>query len=343
MISYLARRLVEVIVAMFAITALIFLFLHLHPGGPCGVFHMVPSSTGEGETRLEPAPAYVNCVDYFHLDQPLVSQYLDLMGNYLHGNLGVSTAPGATPVGTIIADHLPITLLLISVGIVIQQAIALPLGVFAALHRYSFFDGVFTVLSYVFLSIPAFILAMGLIYFVSVEWDLLPCCQASDFSLPVALTSSWFAGLPHHPALYLGDLARHLLLPAMTLALVGIAIDSRFMRAAMLHVLGQDYIRTAQAKGLRRRTIIFKHAFRNALPPIITNVGLYFPALIGSAMVIETVYSYSGIGYTFTQAILGGDTALLQAIFLFSTFAVLLANLVADVAYAIADPRIRYE
>lgn len=338
MARYVARRLVEVAVALFAISTLVFLILHFKPGGPCNSGYVLPN-----QHNYQPVPSNANCADFFHLDQPLVTQYLDLVGGYLHGNLGVGLDSSHVPVATTIGEHLPTTLLLLTTSFLLQQLIAIPLGVMAAVKRHSVFDGAFSVFSYGALSTPAFILGFTLLWVVTVVWGVLPPGHASDDLLPVLLNGSWFAMLPHHPALLLGDMLRHLILPATTLAMTGIAIDSRFLRAAMLQVLDEEYIRMARAKGLTRRTIIFKHALRNALPPVITNIALYFPALIGTAMVVETVFSYQGIGYTFTQAILRADTALEQAIFLLSTAAVLLANLAADVVYALADPRVRYE
>ena len=154
------------------------------------------------------------------------------------------------------------------------------------------------------------------------------------------------------PGFILGDLLQHLILPAFTLTIGGIAIDSRFMRAAMLQVLHQEYIRTARAKGLPRRTVIFKHAFRNALLPIITNIGLYLPAFIGGVVVVESVFTWGGLGYAFSQAINGGpfgggfgvgDIPTLQALVMLSAAAVTIANLIADLSYAWLDPRIRDE
>lgn len=345
MMRYAARRLAEVALVLFAISTLIFIVLHLAPGGPCGVAPSTTSGTETGVAFTQPAPAptFVNCVDYYHLDEPVVYQYLDFVSNYLHGNLGTSLQMGEPSVGTILMDHLPATILLITSSFIVQQLIALPLGMLAAVRRYSFFDGLFSVLSYIFLSGPPFILGLLLIYVLGVEWRLLPPQRASDVALPILGTPDWFGMLFQQPALLLGDLMSHLVLPATTLAVIGIALDSRFMRAAMLQVLDEDYIRTAKAKGVRGRRIIFVHAFRNALPPIITNIALYLPALIGSAMVVETVFSYTGIGYTFTQAIEQGNTPVEEAVFLVSTVAVLLGNLLADIAYALADPRVRYD
>jgi peptide/nickel transport system permease protein len=236
----------------------------------------------------------------------------------------------------------------------LQQLLALPLGVLAALRPYTLYDGVLTFISYVFLSIPAFFLALILIYIFPAQLGWFSVAHSESPLLPVIGTGDWWHALLSDPGFVLGDLAQHLVLPAFVLMSTGVAIDSRFMRAAMLQVLHQDYIRTAKAKGLPRRTVIFKHAFRNALLPIITNIGLYLPALIGGVVVVETVFTWGGLGSMFGEAIgvrglgpggftAGADFAILQTLLLFSALAVLLANLLADVAYAWLDPRIRYE
>lgn len=281
------------------------------------------------------------CVAQLALDRPISDQYLAFLSAYAHGDLGSGAAGGS--VSAIILHGLPLTVLLVATSFFFQQLIALPLGIYAAVRRYSAFDGIFTFVSYLGLSVPAFILGIALIYLFAVHWPLAPAGRATDITLPVFWTRDWFAALATNPLVVLGDLSRHLVLPAFTLMVVGIAVDSRFMRAAMLHVLHEDYIRTAKAKGLRSRTVLFKHAFRNALLPIITNFGLYLPSLVGGAVVVETVFNWDGLGYAFASAIRTDDLATLQALLLLSSLAVLLANLLADLAYGWADPRIRYE
>jgi len=242
----------------------------------------------------------------------------------------------------VLAQHLPATALLILSAFIVQQLIALPLGALAAVYRQSLFDGAFSIFSYTLLAIPAFVLGIILIAALGVDAGGFPTGQSASVTLPVLGTAAWFHLLIHSPALVLGDALRHLVMPAMSLALVGIALDSRFMRASMLSVLDEEYIRTARAKGIRPAKIIFKHAFRNAVPPIITNVALYVPILIGSAMVVERIFQYNGIGYLFAQTIQAADYPVVQSILLLLTAVVLIANLLADIAYRVADPRIRH-
>lgn len=323
---YIIRRLLQTVITLFLLSILFFLLTRLQPGTIC---------------------SGLNCVQALNLDQPLSTQYLDWIGPLLHGDFG--TSAGGQPVNLIIEQHLPPTILLVGVSLLIQQAIALPLGIFAALRPYSVLDQILTFGSYVALSVPAFVLGFVLINLFSEHWLLFPPGHYEDVAVPFLWTGDWFTAFFQNPGFVLGDLLLHLVLPAFTLTVTGIAIDSRFMRAAMLQVLHQDYIRTARAKGVGRKRIIFKHAFRNALLPIITNLGLYLPALIGGVVVVEAVFTYGGLGYTFSQAIIGsslagqGDLPVLEALAILSALAVIIANLLADIAYAWLDPRIRFE
>lgn len=332
MTTYIARRLLQTLIVLIGLSAVFFFLTHLAPGGPCQAQN---ASTPRDIARLH------QCVIRLGLNKPIPVQFQAWVVAVLHGNFGV-TLGGQTVLSVILAA-LPVTILLATVSYVFQQLIALPLGVFSALKQYSFFDTVFTFLSYVGLSMPTFWLGIMLIYFFAVHWRIFPVGQVDAINLPIFWTHDWFVALSHNPGYILGDLASHLVLPAITLMVVGIAADSRFMRASMLDVIHQDYIRTARAKGLKRRTVIFKHAFRNAVLPIITNVALYLPTLVGGFIITETVFTYFGVGYLFYTSIGNGDFAVVQALLMLSALAVLLANLLADLTYAWVDPRIRYD
>lgn len=331
--TYIVRRLLQAVLILFGLSIIFFVILHLTPGGPCAGFE------GPGvqqQTRM------VACVQRLGLDKPLVVQYVNSMNTYLHGDFGNSSSTG-DPVTTVIVSKLPATILLMGSSYLLQQMIALPLGIFAALRQYSFFDQAFTFLSYVGLSMPTFWLGLLLIFFFAWHWTLLPPGRVEDVALPVFWSHEWFVMLGQNPGLILGDLARHLIMPMLTLCIVGIATDSRFMRASMLEVINQDYIRTAKAKGLSRATVIFKHAFRNAVLPIITNIALYLPALVGGAVITETIFTWGGIGYLFITSVENNDYPIVQALLMIGALAVLLANLLADLTYAWVDPRIRYD
>jgi peptide/nickel transport system permease protein len=331
--TYIIRRLIQAFFILIGLSVVFFLILHLTPGGPCSAFE------GQGLTGAIKMRA---CINRLGLDQPLLIQYVNTMSQYLHGNLGNSVLSG-TSVAQVFADKMPATILLMGSSYILQQMISLPLGVFAALRQYTFFDQFFTFVSYVGLSMPTFWLGLILIFILAVRLNWLPAGRVEDVSLPVFWSHDWFVMLGHNPGLLLGDLLKHLLMPMMVLMVTGIAADSRYMRSAMLEVIRQDYIRTAKAKGLSPRVVIFKHAFRNALLPIITNVGLYLPLLLGGAVITETIFSWGGIGYLYISAIQNSDYPVIQAVSMIGALAVLVANLLTDLTYAWVDPRIRYD
>ncbi len=330
--TYILRRLLQALFILVGLSVVFFVILHITPGGPCAAFE------GGG---IAAAAKQQACVTRLGLDRPLVAQYFSQMGVYLHGDLGQSVSGDS--VSAVIAQKLPATVLLMGSSYIIQQMIALPLGVFTALKQYTFFDQAFTFLSYVGLSMPTFWLGLILIFVFAVQFNVLPPGRVEDVTIPVFWTHDWFVMLQHQPGLVLGDLLRHLLLPMTVLMVTGIAGDSRFMRGSMLEVIRQDYIRTARAKGLSPRVVIFKHAFRNALLPIITNIGLYLPALLGGAIITETIFTWGGLGWYYITAITTSDYPVIQALSMIGALAVLLANLLTDLAYAWVDPRIRYD
>jgi peptide/nickel transport system permease protein len=330
--TYILRRLLQAVFILVGLSVVFFVILHITPGGPCAAFE------GGG---ISAAAKQQACVTRLGLDRPLAAQYFSQMGVYLHGDLGQSVSGDS--VSAVIAQKLPATVLLMGSSYVIQQMIALPLGVFTALKQYTFFDQAFTFLSYVGLSMPTFWLGLILIFVFAVQFNVLPAGRVEDVTIPIFWSHDWFVMLQHQPGLLLGDLLRHLLLPMTVLMVTGVAGDSRFMRSSMLEVIRQDYIRTARAKGLSPRVVIFKHAFRNALLPIITNIGLYLPALLGGAIITETIFSWGGLGYYYITAITSSDYPVIQALSMIGALAVLMANLLTDLAYAWIDPRIRYD
>jgi peptide/nickel transport system permease protein len=330
--TYILRRLIQAVFILIGLSVVFFVILHLTPGGPCAAYE------GGG---VKAAAQEKACILRLGLDKPMVVQYFNQMGLYLHGDLGLSNYGGT--VSSLIAQKLPATILLMGSSYLLQQLIALPLGVFAALRQYTFFDQFFTFMSYIGLSMPTFWLGLILIYILAVHWTILPAGRVEDVTLPVFWSHSWFVMLGQNPGLILGDLAKHLIMPMFVLMFTGIATDSRFMRASMLEVIHQDYIRTARAKGLSRRVVIFKHAFRNAVLPIITNIALYLPALVGGAIITETIFTWGGLGYLYITSISSYDYAVIQALSMISAVAVLISNLLADLVYAWVDPRIRYD
>lgn len=337
MITYAIRRLLVAIPVFLGITVLLFILVSVTPdGGPLAAY------LGPGK---HPSAAQLDAIKHrFGLDQPLPVRYFLWLRQMAQGDFGFSTQTGQQ-VGVEIAHRLPATLLLIGTSYLLQELIALPLGIFSALRRYSLFDQIFTVLSYVGLSLPTFWFGLMMIMAFGVFFPILPFSGIVDLRATGGVgwgTSQYGAYFAAHPLQEVLDIARHLLLPAIVLAVVGIATDSRFMRASMLEVINMDYIRTARAKGLPRRMVIFKHAVRNALLPIITNIGLTLPALLGGAIVTEQIFSWPGMGWFFVTAAGASDFPVILAYTSILALATILANLLTDLTYAFVDPRIRY-
>jgi peptide/nickel transport system permease protein len=261
----------------------------------------------------------------------------------LHGDLGNSINT-ARPVGDMIGERVPGTLILTVTALVLWVTVAIGIGVYAAVRRYSVFDHTATFFSYVFYSLPTFWLGLMLIFLFGPLLGWLPTggvVNARDW--PAFGSVQFWGAVGGRPWDAFTDIGRHLILPVVTLVAVNIAADSRFVRASMLETLNQDYVRTARAKGLSSRSVIGKHAFRNALLPLVTNVALNLPFLFSGAVVTETIFSWPGMGRLFIEALGDRDYFLLMGIILVTSMIILLANLLADVVYAVVDPRIRYD
>jgi len=336
MLTFLIRRILQSVVILFGLSFVFFFMLHETPGGPCEGY----LSVGAGQAAHA---RYHSCIVRYHLNKSLPEQYWGWLSATAHLDLGVGQ--DGYPVLQTIINRAPATLLLSGISYVIAEMIGLPLGVFAALRRYSFFDSVFTVLSYVGISMPSFWLGALFITFFAVELGWLPTGKIvqdvnhiPDFNGP-----GYWNYVIHNPWHSFTDFGTSLILPASVLAILTIAGDSRFMRASMLEVINQDYIRTARAKGLSRRAVIGKHALRNALMPIITNVALALPQLIGGAIITETIFAWPGMGQLFAHALGNSDYPTIQALLMLSAVGVLIGNICDDLVYAWVDPRIRYD
>jgi peptide/nickel transport system permease protein len=257
------------------------------------------------------------------LDRPLPIQYLDWFGRMLRGDWGHSYRDGASAL-SIIVSHLGATLELMVSATVIAILLGCWIGVLGAVRRYSLFDTLATVGAMIALSIPTFWFGLVTIYIFSVNLGWLPSGNRQTIGDGSAL-----------------DLLHHLIAPAMVLALVETAIWGRFMRSSMLEVVNQDYIRTARAKGIPEWRILTRHALRNALLPMISVAGLQFPTLLGGALVAETVFTWPGMGRLFLDSIGYRDYPVVMGILMFSATMVLIGSLLADLLYAVVDPRIR--
>ena len=260
----------------------------------------------------------------------------------LHGDMGFSLDNGESVSKRIAHAALP-TLLLAGSALILWIGIAILMGVFAAIRRYSFFDQAATVFAYIGLAMPTFWLGLLLIVFFGATLKWLPVSGMINLQVsPPFGTDQYWAFFGKNPIGAIGNLLRHLILPVVTLVFVNIAGDSRFVRASMLEALGQDYVRTARAKGLPGRTVIFRHALRNALLPVVTNIALELPFLFSGALVTESIFSWPGIGKLTIDATRSFDYTILMGVLLITALTVVLANLVADILYAVVDPRIKY-
>ncbi|CAM3223865.1 ABC transporter permease [Brevibacillus invocatus] len=315
MFPYIMRRLLIAIPVLFGVTVFSFFIVNLAPGNPVEMFISPDATQADIELKKEA----------LGLNDPIYVQYLRWMQNLLQGDFGYSFSTYA-PVGEMVASRVLPTLLLMGTALLIAYIVAIPIGVLSATRQYSWLDYLTTGFSFMGISIPNFFLGLGLIYIFSVQLNLLPTGGMNTLGGDGSF----------------GDTLKHLLLPAFVLA-TGIAGSMvRYVRSSMLEILGQDYLRTARSKGLREFLVVNKHAFRNALIPIITVIGMDIPLLIGGAVVTEQIFQWPGLGQLTIQSIGSRDYPTLMAINFIAAITVLLSNLLADILYSVADPRIKY-
>jgi peptide/nickel transport system permease protein len=367
MLRFIAGRVLQAIPVLFLIMVVSFMLMQLAPGGPQAQFNQNPHISKEQVDAwlrnwcLERSPDAFGILREFggwtgiwNCDtQSLFSSQGGLnvlpaglgggTNGIFHGDFGYSINNGL-PVLRQIVERLPATFILMFTAFLIWIGIAIVIGVLAAVKRYSKFDQGATLFSYIFYSLPTFWLGLILIYVFAVTLHWLPSQGIVDpRKAPGAFnTPAYWTGFWKDPLTQIYDISRHLVLPVVTLVAVTVAADSRFVRTAMLDTLSQDYVRTARAKGLPRNKVIFRHAFRNALLPIITSVTLEIAFLFSGAIVTETIFSWPGMGRLFYDGINNRDYFLLMGIVFIGSVFVVMMTLVADVVYAIADPRIRY-
>lgn len=312
--AYILRRLVALIPVWLGATILVFLIMHLAPGDPALIM-LGPKATAESLARLR---------HELGLDQPLPVQYLRWLGKVLHGDLGRSIQL-KRDVAELLRTRMAATGILTLAAGLLATVVGIAVGVMAAVRQRSLWDRGAMVLALVGYAIPVFFLGLVLQIAFGYRWPILP---VSGMNSPGQ--SGW------------GDLLWHLVLPAFTLATGAIALIARMTRSSMLEVIRQDYIRTARAKGLKERLVIYRHALRNALIPVITVVGLQVGYLLGGAVLVEMVFSWPGIGLLMVNAILARDLPVVQGAVLVVATAYVLTNLVVDILYSLTDPRIRY-
>lgn len=320
MTGYLLRRIAAAVPLVFGVLTLTFFMVRLAPGDPASLYISSDISPDFAE-KLRHS---------FGLDQPLHVQYWQWLSSTLRGEFGVSFSKHA-PVFDVIIDTLPRTLLLTSAALALNFIVGIALGIAAAVRRGRMHDHVLGILSLFLYSMPEFWLGLMLILGLSLQIPLFP---ASGMHSPLATY------LP--PFDYALDVLHHMVLPAFVLGIASAAATGRYMRGSLLEVINQDYIRTARAKGIREAVVLTRHALRNALLPIITLFGLSLPFLLGGAVIVETVFGWPGMGKLAVDAIFTRDYPMIIACTFVAGCTVIAGNLLSDVLYGIADPRIRY-
>jgi peptide/nickel transport system permease protein len=313
---YIVRRLLQAVPLLLAISAVAFAILKAQPGGPLAAYEGNPDFTEADRLRLERA---------FGLDQPLPLQYVTWLGSFVRLDWGYSFA-SHQPVLVAIGERLPNTLYLMGTVFVVVILIAIPVGVITALKQYSWLDHVVTGVIFTFLSTPTFWLGLLLIILFGLQLHWLPLGGIQTLGQPFDV----------------GDRLKHLVLPVATIALVQMGGHVRYLRASMLETIGQDYMRTARAKGLGERVVVLRHALKNAAIPFVTIVALDMPELFVGAVITEQIFGWPGMGRLFIDSAFRSDYPVLQGILAVASAFIVLSNLVADVMYGWLDPRIRY-
>ena len=316
--KYVVRRILISIPVFIGITIIMFFLINSAPGDPLAA--LINPEMARDEQMLQEMRRQLG------LDKPIPVRYAIWFGQMLKGNLGNSFITGQ-PVIENIGQRLPATLQLMLVALGLALLIGVPLGILSALRQYTALDYVLTVSSFFWVSVPIFFLGLVLLYVFALKLDMFPISGKQTPGEPFALLDNLW----------------HLVLPALAVATTNIAGFLRYSRSSMLEVIRQDYISTARAKGLRERVVMLRHAFRNALLPIVTLIGLTLPHLFGGAVITETIFQWPGIGMLYVQAVRGRDYNLVMGISFFSALLILLVNLLTDLTYAWIDPRIKYD
>jgi peptide/nickel transport system permease protein len=304
MLRYFVRRMAFLVLTLLGATIIIFSMLHLAPGDPIDLI-VGPNVTPEVRENIR---------HQYGLDRPLAVQYLSFMKSLLHGDLGNSIIQHK-PVSELIAERFFVTLELSLTALFISFLISIPIGIKAALKRNTVTDYALMALSLIGISMPTFWFGLMLLYIVAFKLRF----------FPISGYGTW----------------RHLFLPALTIGITDAALLARMVRSSMLEVIRQDYIRTARSKGLPERVVINRHALRNALIPIITLLGLRIGGVVGGSVVVEIVFARPGLGRLMVDSILARDYPVVQGVMVVLTTCIILGNLLADILYAVVDPRIK--
>lgn len=315
MISYLRHRLLHAVIVFLIVSTFTFILIRQAPGLP----QIMTGDMLTNEDRMQ-------FRENLGLDEPVLQQYFVWWSHMLRGDFGMSWSE-RVPVLEAILNRFPNTLLLAGTALAASILIGVPAGVLSAVKRYSFADHIVSVASLVGLALPNFWLALLMILTFSVHWQILPSAGMYQIGQPTSI----------------GDRIEHLIMPTIVLSVGTLAQLVRYTRSSMLEVLGQDYVRTARAKGLSERVVLNRHALRNALIPIITVIGLQIPRFIGGSIIVETIFAWPGIGRLAYSAALTRDYPLIMGVTVIIAIVVLLSNLLTDICYSLVNPRIRLQ
>ena len=323
MLRYIFKRIINMIPVLIGITLISFLVIHLAPGKPTDLATQLnPKVDFEAKEKL---------IKLYGLDKPIYVQYINwvkMLGKLDFGRSFVDNRP----VMDKIKERLPITIFINVLVLIVIFSLSIPIGIRSAVKKGSLFDKITTVIVFLGFAAPSFWLALLLMSFFGVRLGILPVS---------GIVSLDFENLTLFQKVL--DLVKHLILPVTVASIGGLAGLSRYMRQSMIGVISEDYIRTARAKGLPERTVIYKHALRNALLPIITILGLAIPGLISGSVILETIFSIPGLGRLMVESVFTRDYNVIMAGLFISAILTLLGNLLADIGYAFVDPRIRYK
>lgn len=310
MLKYTLKRLVQLIPTLFIVVLIVFIITRVIPGDPAAVMLGPQASVEDVESLREE----------LGLNESMWTQLGGYLKGLIKGDLGDSYYYNE-PVSDIIAERFPATLILSVSSMLISLLVGIPIGVISATKQYSKFDYITMILALIGISMPVFWLALMLVLIFSVNLGWLPS---------VGMGSEGFV-----------DIIKHLILPSISLAVISAGVFARFTRSSMLDIIKEDYIKTANAKGLKQKIVVWKHAFKNALPPIITIVGIQFSSLLSGAILTETIFSWPGMGKLIVDAIEKRDYSLVQGGVIFVAFVYVIINLIVDISYALLNPKVR--
>src|SRR5699024_4563367 len=316
MITYIIRRIIMTIPLLIGVSIVSFGIVQLTPGDP-GAMMMDPTITEEDRAQY---------MEAYGLNDPIPVQYVRWIGQILQGNLGYSLIQEGMSVSELILARLPNTLILMIASTILAMIIAIPIGIYSATRPYTLTDYTITTASFMGVAIPNFWFGLVLIMFFAVQLGWFPSGGAQTLHAPFNI---W-------------DRLHHLILPAIVLATADTASLTRYTRSSMIEVLDQDDIRTARAKGFKQGKVVYKHGVRNGLIPVLTLFGLMIPSFIGGAVITEKIFNWPGIGLLFIDATFQRDYPIIMALTMISAVLVVIGNLIADILYAIFDPRIEY-